>query len=595
MSSPKKPKDQPHKHPPRGYTKQVGSSLSYWASSTIYGFLGHPEYLRLAEYERAMTTDETIKSAIRFIRLSIQGSLGEYVHPDPEIQQFVRDNLNRMKGSYKSVLGELIVSSLWSGFGVSEVVYKAEDGRIWIDYVTNYNPRNITFHVNENGMLTEGEKAAFNSGFSTGIWQDRIGKTPVRLPMNRCVMVTHEKRHNNYYGESALKPVYKNWRLKEAVLEMWNIALDRYGTPVTYAVVPNGYTGREVPDMSNPGKQRPETIADSTEQAIANIHTGTGLVIERPSPTDDIDLGTLTTGNNFGEAFRDALKYYNKAIYQALLIPALLLSEQDKGGLGSGNATAIHFEVYKLILNQIYDEIVEPFVEQCIGRLIRLNFGHKDPGRFEMSPYDIATAQATAQMAGLLKESGGFDNTNPRDINWLRARCGMEMLDEAGMKKLVDYNKRMADAVIKQMTATVEGQKVQKELGHRGHDINEKMGHAKVKTDKAKMEIDREKMQADIQKEKIKIKQTEMQMKQQAQEHAHVASGAATTHEAEKAKIQMQTQEHQVKMQERAAKTQMALHKTKAQAQIQVAKARPKPNPGAAKPATRVTKKPPKK
>src|ERR1035437_10626750 len=86
---------------PRGYSKQTGTSLSYWTSQSVYGFFGHPEYLRLAEYELALTTDETIGAGVEFLKLSILASMGLYWHPNPKIVDFVNENFARMKGSHK--------------------------------------------------------------------------------------------------------------------------------------------------------------------------------------------------------------------------------------------------------------------------------------------------------------------------------------------------------------------------------------------------------------------------------------------------------------------------------------------------------------
>jgi len=438
---PRKNPAEPYKNVPRGYSKQVGTSLSYWTAFNIYGFYGHPDYLRLVEYERAFTTDETVGTGLEFIKLSILAALGEYQHPDHKIQDFVNENLARMSGSYKEALGELIVSSLWSGFGVSEVVYKPEDGRIWIDFIANYNPRTINLQVNKQGRLTWGEDSAFNSSFTTGIWQDRLGGTPIVLPEDRTILVTHNRRYNSYYGESAIKRIYKNWRLKESVLEMWNVALDRYGTPVTYAIVPHGYTGNEVPDPSTPGQMKPETIGDSTAKAISEIQTGTGLVVVRPSPTDDIKLGTLTTGNNFGDSFSEAIKYYNSAIYRGLLIPQLLIQDSAGGSLGGQAVAAVHFDVYKMMLQALYAEIVEPFVEQVIGQLIRLNFGKQDnPGKFLMQPSDSASTEVMSNVFTNLCNTGVVNISDAEDLNMVRAMCGLPMLDEKRAAKLAKQN-----------------------------------------------------------------------------------------------------------------------------------------------------------
>lgn len=430
---------------PRGYSRQVGSSLSYWTSQSVYGFFGHPEYLRLAEYERALTTDETIGAGVEFLKLSILASMGPYWHPNPDVVSFVNENFSRMRGSYKSAVGELAMSAIWAGFGVSETVYKPEDGRVWINYIANYNPRTLTMYVNQNGQLTQGETPAFNVAFKTGIWQDRLGGAPIQLPLERCCLISHNKRYNNYYGESGLKRIYKNWRLKEAVLEMWNVALDRYGTPVVYAVVPNGLTGNQVQDPNAAGGVRAETFADSTEAAIASIHTGTGLVITNPTAdASQIKLGTLTTGNNFGGAFEEAIRHYNKMIFRGLLIPALLLNENDRGNLGSGSSTQIHFEVYKMVLNELYQEIIEPFVEQVIGPLVRINFGDPNPGRFEMAPWDPATMEVMSNIFEKMVMVGAIDNTDVNDINMMRAKVGIDLMEADRAKRLAVKNRALS-------------------------------------------------------------------------------------------------------------------------------------------------------
>lgn len=425
---------------PKGYGRQVGSSLSHQTAASIYGFLGHPEYRRLIEYERAMTTDDTVGTGIEFIKLSVLASLGPYYHPDETIREFVNANLNQMKGNFKMALGELITSGLWAGFGVSETIYKPKDGNIWIDYIANYNPKNIFLQVNAKGQLTEGESALFNSAYETGIWQDQIGGSAIRLPMSRCCLITHNRRYNNYYGESAIKRVYKNWRLKDAALEMWATALDRYGTPIVYSIVPAAYTGRTIKDPQAPGGERQETIADTMESSISNVGNGTGVVVQRPSPQDDIELGTLTTGNNFGSAFREKLSYLNTAIYRGLLIPQLLIAEQEGGGMGGQAIAAVHFEVFKLMLGELYNEMIEPFVEQVIGPLIQLNFATDDFGYFERAVYDVATLEVMSNVFTSLVESGLVDNQDLEDINMLRSKAGLPMMDSKRGKRLIDRN-----------------------------------------------------------------------------------------------------------------------------------------------------------
>lgn len=430
--------DKEVKAPPQGSVKQAGSSIVYNTLNLINGFLYNPEANRLHEYERAMLTDDAVGSALDFVRLAILASLGEYRHPNKRVEAFVRENLNRMEGNHIQAIGELALSSLWSGFGLSEIVWKVQDGALWLQRLANYHPASIHIAVDKNGYLDEKGEPMIGGAQKPGVYQLPLQQAGnyIQLPMNKVCLVTHNKRHNNYYGESIVRRAYKAWRYKDPILQMWAIALDRYGTPVAYAIVPRALTGREIPDSSADGGKRSETIADSALEALGNINHSTGLVVENPEGKENpVQIGTLTTGNNYGSSFESMVQYLDRSIYRSILIPQLLLSD-GKGGMNSTAQT--HFEVFKLMLSALYAEVVEPFTEQVIGRLIRYNFNETDPGEFPMNAWDPTVAELLANNYEKLVTYGMLDPTDVGDLNEVRGRYGLSKRQTSAISSLFD-------------------------------------------------------------------------------------------------------------------------------------------------------------
>jgi hypothetical protein len=429
--------------------KQAGSSILTNVIYSLNGFLGNPDSVRLHEYERALTTDETIASALDFVQLSIIASLGEYTHKNPKIEAFVRENLYTMEGNFRAAIGEMVLSALWAGFACSEILWEAEAGKLWIKKLANYHPNTIHISVDKHGQLDEAGEPLPGSFKPPGIYQTNVTTSGEynKLPMAKTCLITHRKRHNNYYGESIIRRVYKSWKYKDPGLEMWAIALDRYGTPVVYAVVPNVATGREIIDSSAPDGKRLETIADTAIDAISNIHLGTGVVLEQPDPENPIKIDTLTTGNNFGSSFEEFIRHLNASIYRGLLIPQLIFNE-GTSGIGSSGLAKVHFDTYVLMIESMYTQFIEPFCEQVIGRLIRYNFNETDPGEFPMTPFNAADSALLAQTWTQMVDKGVADPSNLQDLNAMRRSVGLPATAETivnSIDEVVTDKKRELD------------------------------------------------------------------------------------------------------------------------------------------------------
>jgi|YNPMSStandDraft_1061717.scaffolds.fasta_scaffold15121_2 hypothetical protein len=422
-----------------GRAQQVGQT-----NSAIYAGKFHynyylPRYSKLREYEQAVNVDPTIQAGLEFIIKSLISSLGEYQHPDLEIQRFVRANLRMMSSNLRQVLGEILFSNLWAGYSVSEFNWTIVDGQVWLESVVSLHPATIIFVTNDQGRLTQGEKVTYPTvipNVTTGIWQYQAYKaSPVNIPLNKVIYTTHSKRYSNYYGVSALESIYPHYLQKTLLYPSMVNALERFASPILYAIVPRTKSSRSIEDPAD-GGIRYRTLAEETEEALANIHDSNGIVLEDPGePFRAPEIATLTAQNNFGDIYTEAIKHHDKQIYRGLLLPAQLID--DSVSAFSQTSLEVQFEQFKQHLLALYAEVVEPFTEMCLGKLVWLNFGSLEPGYIPMRMTDPITRRLQTELYTAMIDRGIIDVTLPKDLQNVRDMIGdLPILNNEELKQV---------------------------------------------------------------------------------------------------------------------------------------------------------------
>jgi hypothetical protein len=406
---------------PRAQAKlvgQIGSQL-YTTFILFDKAIANPDSANLLDYERMIDTDETIAAGIDFMILSTLLKLDRYQNESSkEIEDFVNGCFEGMTGSLMEAC-EDILSAIWAGYSGTEIVWKADGGRMVIDYLATYHPRTVFFNIDkETGRLDR----------QMPITQFRwFAGSPVLLPRNKSIVFSHNARFGNWYGTSQLRRVRKNWLLKDPVLKMWVNGVDKFGTPLVAALVPNGTD--DIRDPDNPTKPDGEdnTISQIEYMArvLGNLQNGTGLAMASGSKEEKGDIKSLFGGGaGMGEAFHSLVTYLNKMMFRGLLVPSLVFDEGQKSGsyaLGQS-----HFDIYQLMLDKIFKNLTETLLEQLVRQLIDLNFGpQKDYGEFperEMSEEDMA------KLAGIflqLTNAGYMDSAAEEDFEYVRSKFGM--------------------------------------------------------------------------------------------------------------------------------------------------------------------------
>ncbi len=420
--------------------KQMGRATSYISNGETFSSLTKPHYYQLAAWDEARRKEPIIKDGIDKIALSVISKIGEYVHPDPAINDFINANLSNIK----RWVSDAVISAYWSGFSVGECLFEKHPGpkgidQVWLEDIVNYHPTQINFKLNHHNRLTHGEKI-FGEDKNTGIWVPTpnneiansytprssrdISGNQIRIPRYKAFYTSLGGENNNPYGTSQLVSVLQYHLFKEAFKDMMAIALDRYGTPLIYAVVPPHSTGEQVqePDGSIRAKTYREVVAESLE----DLRSESAIVFEQINKDHPVKLEALTTGNNYADAFKEAIEMCDHKMMVGMGIPNLIVRD-TRSGLGNGSSSENQVQMFDTFISAIYDRVMADFINGPISSLISLNFDltkvkdahHK--GTIKKIPFRFADLSVLGTVVESWTALGYINPANHEDFNQVRA------------------------------------------------------------------------------------------------------------------------------------------------------------------------------
>lgn len=429
--------------------KQLGRATSYVSNGdSLYVNTG-PHPYAIAAWDYARKNEPIISDGLDKMVLAILAKIGSYNHPNPDIKAFVKANL---KNKVKSWIENIAYTMLWSGKSVSEITWKkkwnGDTPQLWVDTLINYHPSQVILRLNNYGALTHGEQV-LNSQFNTGVWVPRPILTKdakaykidrnctgshIRLAKDKLVIVSYKDEGNNPHGTPALYSAIQ-WSLyKAAFVDMYSIALDRYGTPLMYFIVPATQTTEDIEEVD--GTVRKKMFREALQDELQDLRSGSVLILERQGNKDapEPKVEALTTGNNFGDSFVNAIELCDKQMLHSLGIPNLIIRDGNSG-LGTGTSAEKQLEIFDMAITQIATKVSQALIEQPIKTLIIYNFyGVPDAdnyGEFVIRPMRYADYKIIADSAAVLSEAGFVSPfTNAKDKAFFRSQLGIPNDDE---------------------------------------------------------------------------------------------------------------------------------------------------------------------
>lgn len=415
---------------------QVGRATGYISSGDYFSPITKPHYYQLAAWDSARRNEPIIFDGINKIALSVKAKLTPYIHKDTVIQEFVRHNLHQLS---KWVYNQTI-SLLWSGYASSEIIWTRKIGpggvpQVWIEDVITYHPSQVELKLNLHGRLTHGEKVP-TSQYLTGVWVPvplYYTKAPdqssnftgnlVRLPRSKVIHISLHGDSNNPYGTSIITPILKYHLFKEAFRDMMAVALDRYGTPLIWGVVPPQETDEVIQDLD--GTERRLSLHEVATRELENMRSETGIIFTQIDKDHPVKLEALTTGNNFADSFQQAIDMCDHNMMRGMSIPNLIMKD-DRTGLGTGGSSERQVELFQHFIDSIYEVVIDGFLSQCVKQLIQYNFDPRlnkdayDKGSLIPKPFRASDIATIASVIQIIDNLGYLNSENETDWQFVR-------------------------------------------------------------------------------------------------------------------------------------------------------------------------------
>lgn len=223
----------------------------------------------------------------------------------------------------------------------------------------------------------------------------------VDIPANRLAFFSHEREGSDWLGSSILREAYKHWMLKDVLIRVDAMAIERNGMGVPAVKYPQG------------GDEKKALAVARSYRASENA----GIAYP-----DDMDVTLLAVQGSIRDAL-PSIKYHDESAGRAALAMFLNLGH-DKGARSLGD-TFVDF--FTMALNAEIEMVEEFVTEEVIRDLVALNFGDEEPYP-ELKGEDLtAESMPTAEGLAALGTAGMLTRDDPLE-NDLRRRFGFPML-----------------------------------------------------------------------------------------------------------------------------------------------------------------------
>lgn len=208
-------------------------------------------------------------------------------------------------------------------------------------------------------------------------WSSSVG-SPVRIPVSRLVMYAHEREAGNWFGESLLRPAYKNWLIKDRLLRVQAQTVERNGMGVPL------YKGAPGESDLAAGQKLAQDWR-SGDAAGAAVPDGADLLlrgVDGDLPDADVPI-----------------RYHDEQIARAVLAHFLNLGTQT-GSWALGSTFA---DFFTLSLETVALWVEDVANQHVIEDIVDWNWGPDEPAprlvHEEIGSRQAATAQALKWLA----------------------------------------------------------------------------------------------------------------------------------------------------------------------------------------------------
>lgn len=196
---------------------------------------------------------------------------------------------------------------------------------------------------------------------------DRTATAGVFIPTERLVVYVNDKEGADWTGNSVLRAAYKHWLIKDALLRLGPMIVERNGMGVPVITGP--------PEARARGLAAARSFRAGSEAAMF-LETGLSLTLVGVSGTTRDELPLV--------------EYHDRAASRSLL--AMFLDLGMTGGLGDAGVSRTFVDQFLMSLRAVIANLEETFTEHVLRDLVELNYGEDEP--YPVLKFDPLSSEA---------------------------------------------------------------------------------------------------------------------------------------------------------------------------------------------------------
>ena len=338
--------------------RQISSQEIGSISRSLFNRLSDTEYLSLLTwpnstyiYDKMRRSDAQVQALLHALELPIR-STRWYVEPwnknnpkDVQIAEFIEENL--FSGPPKGMTVHwddflrLALLMLPFGFSAFEKVYEVDTHGYakWRKFAERPHETIKDFKYDERGGPLHVEQYVAGASF-------------VEIPMDSSLIFTHRKEGGRLHGISVLRAAYKHWFIKDFLLKITNIGIEKnhVGTPVV-----------NLPESLNEGDK------EVAEKITRNLRSGedAGVVLPHGFELD------MFEGKRVAIEVLPYIRYQDEMIAKAGLAQFL---QAGTGNVGSFALAKDQSDFFLMALNAQVKYFCDVINSYAIPQLVDLNW-----------------------------------------------------------------------------------------------------------------------------------------------------------------------------------------------------------------------------
>lgn len=315
-----------------------------------------------------MAADEQVKAVLNFKRDAITargwqfkfcaGATLSLAEQEKRVHLFSRI-VASLRGSFSDALNAIMTGRAF-GFSITEKVYGQieVDGKTWpaINMLLGRDPTSFRFYTDEYGIVNRLEQQTQRAGL-------------VEVDRARVIHYVHAPEWDHVYGRSDLREAYRSWYIKDQVLRLWPMYLERFA---------GGFLHAAVDAETSLSSAESDSLDDALRNAksLGAIRTPPGVTLNVIHPPANAD------------AYQNAIEFHDLAIAKALLVPNLL-GISNSGGTGAYAQSQTQLEAFYWTLNADATRLEECLNEQLFRDLGDQCWGDGEYPEFRFKPASL--------------------------------------------------------------------------------------------------------------------------------------------------------------------------------------------------------------